>query len=99
MKKERLYVNKIDKRIDNNQNYCNVNSEEKTIIEYKSDKLSVDEKLKKLFNTNGYIFNIDVKIVTNNKTYNTKIAGKVGNNIITLDNDIINIKDIKDIIY
>ena len=99
MKKERLYINKINKRIDNNQNYCDVNNEEVAVVKNSDNKLSVDEKLKKLFNTNGYIFNIDVKIITTSKTYNTKIAGKVGNNIITLDNDIINVKDIKDIIY
>ena len=96
MKKKKVYVNKINKKIDNNQNYCDVKSEE---VITNSDKLSVNEKLDKLFNTNGYIFNIDVKIITNNKTYQTKIAGKVGNNIITLDNDIINIDNIKDIVY
>ncbi len=94
MKKEKVYINKIDKKILNNQSYCDVS--EKEII---PNDLSVQDKLDKLFNINGYVFNKDVKIITNNKTYNTKIAGKVGHNIITLDNDIINIKCIKDIIY
>ena len=100
MKKEKLYVNRINKTINNNQNYCDVL--ESTFIDSTNNsdvKLSVNEKLKRLFNTNGYIFNVDVKIITDSKTYNTKIAGKVGNNIITLDNDIIRINDIKDIIY
>ena len=96
MKKKKVYVNKIEKKIENNQNSCDVRNEGNITYD---NKLSVDEKLKKLFDTNGYIFNINVKIVTDNKTYNTKIAGKVGNNIITLDNDIININNIKDIIY
>ena len=98
MKKKKIYVNKVNKKIDNNQTYCDVNNEE-SIFNYHDDELSVDEKLNKLFNTNGYIFNIDVKIITDNKTYHTKIAGKVGDNIITLDNDIIKISDIKDIVY
>ena len=97
MKKEKIFVNEINKKMDNNQNYCNVD-EKKDILDTRSD-LSIEEKLAKLFNTNGYIFNIDVKIITDNKTYDTKIAGKVGNSIITLDNDIISISDIKDIIY
>lgn len=99
MKKEKIYVNKINKKIDNNQSYCDVHKEENMVIKHVDNGLSVEEKLKKLFNTNGYIFNVDVKIITDNKTYNTKIAGKVGNSIITLDNDIIHISDIKDIIY
>ena len=94
MKKEKIYINKIDKKILNNQSYCDVS--EKEII---PNDLSIQDKLDKLFNINGYVFNKDVKIITNNKTYNTKIAGKVGHNIITLDNDIINIKCIKDIIF
>ena len=36
-------------------------------------------------------------IVTKDKTYDTRIAGKLGNRLITLDNDSININDIKKI--
>lgn len=96
MKNKDIYVNKINKRIDNNQNYCDVDN---NVIIENTDVLSVDDKMKKLFDTNGYIFNVDVRIITNSKTYNTRIAGRVGNNIITLDNDVINIYDIKDIVY
>ena len=95
MKKE-IYANKITKRIDNNQNYCDVSNNSKKNI---SNDLTVEEKINKLFNTNGYVFNIDVKIITDNKTYDTKVAGKIGNNLITLDNDVISIKEIKDIIF
>ena len=92
MKKKKIYVNKITSKIDNNQDYCEV--------EEKSDlNNTVLDKLNKIFNTNGYVFNIDVKIITANKTYYTKIASRVGNNIITLDNDVINIADIKDIVF
>ena len=98
MKKEKIYVNKINKRVNNNQNSCDV-SNNSEIVSNRNTKLSIDEKLNQLFNTNGYIFNVDVKIITDKKTYNTKIAGKVNNHLITLDNDIININDIKDIIF
>ena len=99
MKKEKIYVNKINKKIDNNQNYCDVKEKEEIISNKDNRNLSVDDKLKKLFNTDGYVFNVDVKIITSEKTYNTKIAGKVNNHLITLDNDVININDIKDIIF
>lgn len=44
--------------------------------------------------TTSYVFNKKVIIVTKEKTYDTRIAGKLGNKIITLDNDSINIDDI-----
>ena len=94
MKKNKVFVNKIEGKIGNNQSSCEV--EEQEII---SDNSSVEEKLNKLLNTNGYIFNIKVKIITNNKTYDTKIASRIGNSIITLDNDVINIDDVKDIVF
>lgn len=94
MKKNKVFVNKINK-VKNNQVSCEV--EKKEILSEPS--LTVNEKLDKLFNTNGYIFNINVKIITDNKTYNTKIANRIGNNIITMDNDIICIKTIKDIVF
>lgn len=99
MKKKKIYVHKIDKKMDNNQDYCDVLEKKEEIIEQDHHELSIDEKLAKLFNTNGYIFNVDVKIITEKQTYNTKIAGKVNNHLITLDNDIININNIKDIIF
>lgn len=99
MKKKKIYVNQINKKMDNNQNYCDVLEKKEEVIKENDSKKSVSEKLAQLFNTNGYIFNVNVKIITNNKTYDTKIAGKVNNHLITLDNNIININDIKDIIF
>ena len=96
MKKNKVFVNKIDGDIGNNQNYCEVNDKKEI---YNSKESNVENKLNELFNTNGYIFNIKVKIVTDKKIYNTRIASRVGNNIITLDNDVISINEIKDIIF
>ena len=97
MKKNKLYTNKKIGKIGNNQSSCEVKESDNKVI--MNEKDIVYEKLKKLFNTNGYIFNIKVKIITNNKTYDTKIASLVGDNIITLDKDIIKIDDIKDIVF
>ena len=93
MKKKKIYVNEIKENIGNNQDVCEVNE-----VNIQNND-SVEEKLNKLFNTNGYIFNTKVEIITNDKTYNTRIASKVGKSIITLDNDIICIDKIKDIIF
>ncbi len=102
MKKNKIFQNKIDKHINNNQKVSDVKEEIKTDIENnrsnKKENLNVREKIDKLLNRNGYVFNVDVEIITDKKIYNTKIAGKVNNHLITLDNDIICINEIKDII-
>ena len=102
MKKNKIFQNKIDKQINNNQKVFDVKEEIKTDIENnignKKENLNVREKIDKLLNRNGYVFNVDVEIITDKKIYNTKIAGKVNNHLITLDNDIICINEIKDIV-
>lgn len=70
-------------------------SKTKTNINY--DTLSVREKIKELINQNSYIFNTKVKIIINNTEKECQIAGVVNNHIITMDNEIIKIEDIKDI--
>lgn len=98
MKKGKVFVNKIEKNLKNNQDYCEVveNDDRKVLLNINEN---IEDKIDRLFNTNGYIFNVDVKIITDNKIYNTKIASRVGNNLITLDNNIIEINDIKDIVF
>lgn len=113
MKKPKVFANPIDKKINNNQEFFEANNSIDNITELLSEKvieenylyqqendyqnLTVLEKIDKLLNRNGYIFNVEVKIITKEKKYQTKIAGKVNNHIITLDNDIININDIIDL--
>ena len=102
MKKNKVFVNKINKKIGHNQSFYNIlnldnQNENKSVKEDSLKDLSVREKLDYLFKINGYIFNVDVTIITNDKKYETKIAGKVGNHLITLDNNIINISDIKEL--
>lgn len=58
------------------------------------DTKTIDQTLNELFKTTGYIFNIPVEIKTNRGNLNTKIAGKVKNTLITLDNDVIPISSI-----
>lgn len=101
--KNKIFANKINKKIGNNQEVYDISDITKEQVkknEFKDsdDNLTVNEKIDKLFKRNGYIFNVDVKIITTKREFNTKIAGKMNNHLITLDNDIINISDIKDII-
>ena len=62
------------------------------------DTFSVEDKIKKLFKSSRYIFNINVLIKTDKRDYDTKIAGKVKNSLVTVDNDVIPIVEINDII-
>lgn len=94
MKKKKIFVNKITNKTGNNQKVFEVNEDN-----FITNNDLISTKLNKLFSINGYVFNVDVMIITNDKTYNTKIASWVGNNIITMDNDVIPIKEIKDIIF
>lgn len=59
---------------------------------------SVEEKIRKLLRSSRYIFNIGVEIKTSKKIYDTKIAGKVKNSLVTVDGEVIPIVDIEDII-
>ena len=62
------------------------------------NNLTVEEKIKRLFKSSRYIFNIGVIIKTAKKDYDTKIIGKVKNSLITFENEEIPIIEIEDII-
>lgn len=88
-------------------NIGDVNNNEKVYYSFLDDKLNVnndkenfnDEEpidfINRLNRESKYIFNRKVVIETrDNNRYDTKIAGKIGNRIVTLDNKSINIDDI-----
>ena len=84
--------------IDTNKKaYCSYLEEPSIQDEEIENDVDVLTFLNKLSNSGSYVFNKRVVIVTNNRTYDTRIAGKMGNRLITLDNDSININDIKKI--
>lgn len=101
MKKElpNIYKSQLSRDINRNLDVYHVKDNSNYIRESSRDnQLTVEQKLKKLFQSSRYIFNIEVKIITNKKEYNTKIAGKVKNSIVTVDGDTIPIIEIEDII-
>ena len=67
-------------------------------LDIKTEKYEENEDvidfMNKLAKSGSYIFNKDVIIVTKDKKYETRIAGKLGDRIVTLNNDSININDI-----
>ncbi|MGM9878500.1 MAG: hypothetical protein ACI31R_00495 [Bacilli bacterium] len=83
----------------------NVNNNKKAYYSFLEDRLDIKTDdyeenddvisfMNKLAKSGSYIFNKDVVIVTKDKRYETRIAGKLGDRIVTLDNDSIRIDDI-----
>lgn len=92
----KIYHEDINKAITNNKEVYYSKYEESKSVEEKESE-SVDEVLKKVFNGIGYSFNIPLKIITNNKTYETSLIGKTGNYLITFDDDTIPLSEVKEI--
>lgn len=100
-----LFANKIEKKLANNDAiYYSLkpsNKKEQSPVEtFKSDERSVPEKIRELFNSSRYVYKMNVTLMLKDgTTVNKDIIGEVSNNLITIDEDLISIDDIKDIKY
>lgn len=91
--KNEIFKPTIDKDINNNENvFYSRNDEDLDKFDGRTE--SLDDFLNRISSSGSYIFSHNVIIETKNKVYKTKIAGKVGNNIITMDDEVISISDI-----
>lgn len=96
MKKPEIFKPNIGNINNNKKSYCSFidsRGEVDKFINNEDGEEPIDF-INRLSKSGSYIFNKDVIIETKDKKYNTRIAGKLGNRIITLDNDSININDI-----
>ena len=89
-----IYKNNFTKKIKNNREVCYLRNED--VISTESN-ISIEEEINNIFSGIGYSYNIPVEIVTNKKVYNTSLVAKTRENVVTLDNEIIAIGDIKSI--
>ncbi len=97
----KVFANKIDREFHNNEKVFVASHEE----EKKNPKvasldlrgMNVNQKIKSIFNSKNYIYKADVEIVQKGQKKVKKIIGKNGNNLITIDNEIIPIDTIEDI--
>ena len=99
----RMYHNKIDKDLNNNERvFSTLDSNIKptnissNFINNRNN-LTVEQKIVNIFNSPNYIYKIDVVIVTDNNKVIERIIGKNKNNLITMDNEYIPINTIRDI--
>ena len=89
----KIYQNEINKKICNNKKTCYLKNE--SIDEFKPlESETINQVINEVFSGLGYSYNIPLTIKTKNQTYKTSLIAKSKNNLITLDNNIIPIKDI-----
>lgn len=89
-----LFTNTFNKKIDNSQEYTTIKDRE---INTNLSKYDLNKKINQIFKSNNYIYKINVEIYLNNETLKKTIIGKNSYNLITIDNELIPINDIKDI--
>lgn len=101
-----VYKNPIDHPIKNNKDVHYVGSEkvepEKSLIREEKVKRElfgddVNQKINQIFSSSNYVYKADVEITLSDRTVTKKIVGKNRNTLITIDNELIPIKDIVDI--
>ena len=88
-----VYANKINKKIDNSQEYTKVDTREEKVL----SKGEIEKKINNIFKSDNYIYKIKVIIVTDKGIEEKTLVGKNNKGLITIDNEIINIDSIKDI--
>lgn len=103
-----LYVNKIERKLANNdivfysilKPNIEVKEEIFTVTSQIDDivNVNVKEKVADLFNSTNYVYKMNVTITLKDNTIiNKDVIGQVDNKLITIDEDLIEINDIRDI--
>lgn len=98
----KVFANKINKEINNNSMYSvnkdNIINKDNVIID--DNKIYIDsvkQKINNIFSSYRYVYKADVIIKTKNGEIIRKVIGRNGNNLITMDNELIDINNILDI--
>ena len=97
----KVFHNTINKKFTNNRNvfYSNntYNDNENTIQEVKQDNRNILQKINDIFSAPNYVYKANVEITLKDKKVTKRIIGRNKDYIITMDNDLIPIRDIIDI--
>jgi len=98
-----VYANKINKKLNNNKTVFYGGKEEMIKKEQKEtnvsfdNNLSIKEKITEIFNSDHYIYKINVDITLKGEKITRKLIGYNDKDVITIDNELIPVKEIKDI--
>lgn len=95
----KVFANKPDRDISNNETvYYDKMENERSADDIKvNDKFTINQKINKIFGSSRYVYKADVEITTKDGKISKKIIGRNRNELITMDNELINISDIIDI--
>jgi len=91
----KVFANRIDKKIENNDTYSITRNDDVKIKENRG--LDINSKINQIFKSTKYIYKIDVEIVVSTGTITKRIIGRKNGYLITIDNELIKIDDILDI--
>lgn len=98
----KVFANSIDKKLNNNETvYYERNEKEKVEKPKKTNGLSesfnINQKINKIFGSSRYVYKADVDITLKDGKVSKKVIGRNKNELITMDNELIQIDDIVDI--
>lgn len=94
----KVFANKIDKNLNNNETvYYDKNEVRSEQKDNSSSIFTVNQKINQIFSSARYVYKADVIITTKNGKVNKRIIGRNRNELITMDNEVINVNDILDI--
>lgn len=96
MKKPSVFVNKINHRLNNNEEVFSSYRGEREEVSI-ADTIDVRKKLKEIFNSPQYVYKAETIIKTNKGSIEKTIVGMNKDKLLTLDNSFINIEDVIDI--
>ena len=89
-----LYTNHFDKKIDNSLEFIKINNKEEIKTFSKNE---INKKINDIFKSSSYIYKIKVRITLENKVLEEYLIGRNNIDLITINNELIHISDIKNI--
>ena len=94
-----IFAGKVDKKTGNNEDvYYSSHEVRESVQQGKiNDSRNVNQKINDIFNSPNYIYKADVIIKTNSGEVTKRIVGKNATHLITIENELIPLTEIKDI--
>lgn len=89
----KVFKNSIEKKINNNKELFI----SKNDVKEKNDSINIYQKIKEIFNSYKYVYKANVVITTKDGDVKKTLIGMKDNNLITIDNELIDISIVKDI--
>ena len=95
----KVFQNNINKKFNNNSNvyYSSKENRSSNLTNDVNDNKTVLQKINEIFSSPNYVYKANVEITLKDKKIIKRIIGRNKDFIITMDNNLIPVKDIIDI--